>query len=84
MYMVFRMRKFASLVQSTEMVILSVRCPIWEGYQLKPFNLVQLKGGREKRSICNIQRMNAYNSELKLFLNPFKGVSTKYLNNYLV
>jgi len=48
------------------------------------FNLVQLKGGREKRSICNIQRMNAYNSELKLFLNPFKGVSTKYLNNYLV
>ena len=47
-------------------------------------NLVQLKGGREKRGIYNIQRMNAYHSALKLFLSPFKGVSTKYLNNYLI
>lgn len=47
-------------------------------------NLVQLKGGKEKKGIYNIQRINAYHGELKLFMRPFKGVSTKYLNNYLI
>ena len=47
-------------------------------------NLVQLKGGKEKKGIYNIQRINAYHGGLKLFMHPFKGVSTKYLNNYLI
>lgn len=48
------------------------------------FKLVQLKSGKSKKGIYNIQRINSYHSELKGFLRPFKGVSTKYLNNYLV
>ena len=31
-----------------------------------------------------IQRINAYHSRLKGFLRRFRGVSTKYLENYLV
>ena len=31
-----------------------------------------------------IQRINAYHSRLKGFLQRFRGVSTKYLENYLV
>jgi transposase-like protein len=46
-------------------------------------SLVQLKTGKSKKGIYNIQRINSYHSELKGFLRPFKGVSTKYLNNYL-
>ena len=47
-------------------------------------DLVQLKTGRTKKGIYNIQHINSYHSELKRFLYQFKGVSTKYLNNYLV
>lgn len=46
--------------------------------------LIQLKGGKEKLDIYHIHHVNAYHSGLKLFLKTFKGVSTKYLNNYLV
>jgi len=46
--------------------------------------LVQLKTGRSKKGIYHIQHINSYHSELKGFLRPFKGVSTKYLNNYLL
>jgi transposase-like protein len=46
--------------------------------------LVQLKSGKEKKGIFNIQHINAYHSKLKGFLRPFNGVSTKYLNNYLI
>lgn len=46
--------------------------------------LIQLKGGRIKQGIYHIQHINSYHSELTTFLSPFKGVSTKYLNNYLV
>ena len=31
-----------------------------------------------------IQRINSYHSQLKHFIHHFRGVSTKYLNNYLV
>lgn len=31
----------------------------------------------------HIQHINAYHSGLKVFMTPFKGVATKYLNNYL-
>lgn len=47
-------------------------------------DLVQLKSGKSKQGIYNIQHINSYHSELKRFLYSFKGVSTKYLNNYLI
>lgn len=46
-------------------------------------NLVQLKCGKKKLGIYHINHINAYHSCLKTFLRPFKGISTKYLNNYL-
>ncbi len=47
--------------------------------------LVQLKSkDEERKGIYNIQHVNAYHSELKRFIRSnFKGVSTKYLDNYL-
>lgn len=47
-------------------------------------DLVQLKSGKEKKGIFNIQHINSYHSKLKGFLRPSNGVSTKYLNNYLI
>lgn len=46
--------------------------------------LVQLKTGNAKKGIYNIQHINAYHSKLKKFIYSFSGVSTKYLNNYLL
>lgn len=45
--------------------------------------LVQLKTGKAKKGIYNIQHINSYHSQLKKFMCGFNGVSTKYLNNYL-
>lgn len=45
--------------------------------------LVQLKTGKSKKGIYNIQHINSYHSQLKKFMRGFNGVSTKYLNNYL-
>lgn len=47
-------------------------------------NLIQLKGGRTRKGIYHIQHINNYHSELKRFLAFFKGVSTKYIDNYIV
>jgi len=44
---------------------------------------VQIKGGKTVKGIFHIQHVNNYHSQLKDFLKPFHGVSTKYLNNYL-
>ena len=46
-------------------------------------NLIQLKSGKSKQGIYNIQHINNYHKELKEFIDGFHGVSTKYLNNYL-
>ena len=47
--------------------------------------LVQIKGGKDSvKGIYHIQHLNAYHSKLKLFLSGFKGVPSKYLNNYLI
>lgn len=46
-------------------------------------DIVQVKGGKGKRGIYNVQRVNAYHSKLKKFMAKFNGVSTKHLNNYL-
>ena len=47
-------------------------------------DLVQLKTGKAKKGIYNIQHINSYHSQLKRFMKSFNGVSTKYLNNYLI
>lgn len=46
--------------------------------------LVQLKGGKSKKGIYNVQHINNYHWRLKRFMEGFNGVSTKYLNNYLI
>jgi transposase-like protein len=46
--------------------------------------LIQLKTGKTKKGIYNIQHINNYHSQLKHFLDKFNGVSTRYLNNYLI
>lgn len=46
--------------------------------------LYQLDTDRSKKGIYNIQHINNYHKRLKDFINRFYGVSTKYLNNYLV
>ena len=46
--------------------------------------LVQLKGGKSKMGIYNIQHINSYHNELKRFMYGFRGVSSKHLNNYLI
>lgn len=46
-------------------------------------NLVQLRGGRIKHGLFHIQNVNQLHSALKEFLRPFRGVSTKYLPNYM-
>jgi len=50
----------------------------------KGIQLIQLKSGKEKKGIYNIQRINNYHSKLKKFMVKFNGVATKYLNNYLI
>lgn len=50
----------------------------------KHLKLVQLDTKKSKSGIYHIQHINNYHSMLKKFLEPFNGVSTKYLNNYLV
>ena len=46
--------------------------------------LVQLATGKSKKGFFHIEHINNYHSRLKEFIRPFKGVATKYLNNYLV
>ena len=47
------------------------------------FELHQIRDGRKTMDIYNIQRVNAFHSSLKRWINKFNGVSTKYLTNYL-
>ena len=45
---------------------------------------IAIDSKKRMRGSYGIQHINSYHSILKLFLAPFKGVSTKYLNNYLI
>lgn len=47
-------------------------------YQLKPGDT-----GRVIKGIYHIQNVNSFHSQLKKFINKFKGISSKYLDNYL-
>lgn len=40
-------------------------------------------GKRRTDDFYNIQRLNSFHSRLKIWIARFKGVSTKYLVNYL-
>ena len=50
----------------------------------KGFNHIQLEDGLAQQGEYHVQNINSYHSGLKRFLRLFNGVSTKYLNNYLV
>ncbi len=48
-------------------------------------NHIKIKPGKQKHSVFDIQTVNSYHPELKKLINGrFKGVATKYLNNYVV
>jgi transposase-like protein len=48
------------------------------------FALYQFEGGKGKQDIYHIQHVNSWHSRLKKWIKRFNGVSTKYLNFYLV
>ena len=52
--------------------------------QSKEYRLVQIESGKRKKGIFHINHINAYHNNLKSFIQRFRGVATKYLNNYLV
>ena len=47
------------------------------------YELHQIESGSHKKGIYHINHVNAYHSFIKLFVGKFRGVSTKYLQNYL-
>ncbi|MFW1816631.1 IS1595 family transposase [Acinetobacter guillouiae] len=48
-------------------------------------NHIRIDTNKRSKGIFNIQTINNYHSRLKdMIINIFKGVATKYLNNYLV
>lgn len=46
-------------------------------------NLVQVRGGHVRSGVYHTQRVNAYHGVLKGWMRRFRGVATKYLDNYL-
>jgi len=51
---------------------------LFKGVQTASSDMETVKG------IYHIQHLNAYHSNLKNYIGQFKGISSKYLNNYLV
>ena len=53
--------------------------------EIHEFPLIQLKADSESRNgkVYNLQKINNLHGRLKKLLTSFKGVSTKYLDNYL-
>lgn len=49
----------------------------------KGYKLVQIKSGKHKLGIYHINHVNAFHNNLKQFMDKFRGVATKYLDNYL-
>lgn len=50
----------------------------------KEYKLVQIESGKHRKGIYHINHINAYHNNMKQFIYRFRGVATKYLNNYLV
>lgn len=49
----------------------------------KGIQIKQIPSGKHKIGIYHIQHVNSYHSQLKGWMARFRGVATKYLNNYL-
>ena len=49
-----------------------------------PLQVLNATRGAKKYGLYHLNKVNAYHSRLKRWINPFNGVSTKYLPNYLV
>ncbi len=49
-----------------------------------PLQVLNATRGAKKYGLYHLKNVNAYHSRLKRWINPFDGVSTKYLPNYLV
>lgn len=47
------------------------------------YKLYQIESGRYKNGIYHINPVNAFHNNLKRFIDKFRGVSTKYLDNYV-
>ena len=45
---------------------------------------IPVNGTAARLGVYHIQHVNGYHSRLKHFMRRFKGVATKYINNYLV
>jgi transposase-like protein len=45
---------------------------------------IRLEEFKSKKGIYHINHINSYHTRLKKFIDNFNGVSTKYLNNYLI
>jgi hypothetical protein len=52
-------------------------------HALPNVRLIQIAGGITNDKRYNIARTNAYHNDLKLWMARFKGVATKYLDNYV-
>lgn len=52
--------------------------------KVNKFEHVPLNGPTDRKGPYYIQNVNNYHMRLKQFMRRFKGVATKYLNNYLV
>jgi hypothetical protein len=52
-------------------------------HALPNVRLIQIVGGIIKDKRYNIARTNAYHNDLKIWMARFKGVATKYLDNYV-
>jgi len=52
--------------------------------ELNEYKLHQIPSGKHKNGIYHINHVNAYHSRMKMFISNFRGVATKYLNNYIV
>ena len=72
---------------SSNSVLLTDRHPSFSSFaKIKKLNYLPLDLGKGKRAIkgiYHIQNVNSYHSRLKNWIYRFKGVSTKYLSNYL-
>lgn len=58
---------------------------VYEAAAQKETSIVRLKRGRRRviDGIYHIQTVNSFHSGFKLFLAPFRGISTKHSNNYI-
>ena len=55
-----------------------VRFAVQKGYKL-----IQIERGKHRLGVYHINHVNAFHNNLKRFIDKFRGISTKYLDNYL-